>query len=44
VMALWYILYYNLIAPRLPGGRAYVRAVDSYLDDVRRDCARTGPG
>jgi hypothetical protein len=35
LLALWYILYYNLVAPRLPAGRAYVRAVDSALAATR---------
>lgn len=31
LQALWYILYYNGIAPRLPAGREYVRAVNDAL-------------
>lgn len=30
-MALYYILYFNLIAPLLPEGRRYVREVNAYL-------------
>jgi glycosyltransferase involved in cell wall biosynthesis len=31
VAALWYIAYYNLVKPRLPAGRRYVRAVNTAL-------------
>ena len=31
VQALWYIFYYNVIAPRLRAGREYVRTVDDAL-------------
>ncbi len=31
VAALWYIFYYNLIKPKLPMGRKYVRAVNAEL-------------
>lgn len=31
IFALWYILYYNLIAPRLAAGRRYVAQVDAAL-------------
>ncbi|MEX0586490.1 MAG: glycosyltransferase family 2 protein, partial [Pirellulales bacterium] len=33
--ALGYILYYNLIAPRLRSGRSYRAAVEKYLTDLR---------
>ncbi len=36
VMALYYILYYNLIHSRLPSGRQYVRDVNAFLSN-RRD-------
>jgi len=35
VMALYYILYFNLIAPRLPAGRRYVQQVNRYLSAGR---------
>jgi glycosyltransferase involved in cell wall biosynthesis len=31
IAALWYILYYNVIAPRLPTGRAYIAAANAFL-------------
>jgi glycosyltransferase involved in cell wall biosynthesis len=31
IMAIWYIFYFNLIKPRLPGGRRYVAAVNAFL-------------
>ncbi len=31
VAALWYIAYYNLVKPRLPAGRRYVRVVNEAL-------------
>jgi glycosyltransferase involved in cell wall biosynthesis len=31
VAALWYIFYYNVIAPRLPAGRDYIARVDRFL-------------
>jgi glycosyltransferase involved in cell wall biosynthesis len=31
VAALWYIAYYNLVKPRLPAGRRYVKAVNEAL-------------
>ena len=34
VMALYYILYYNLIAPWLSAGRAYVREANRFLETV----------
>jgi glycosyltransferase involved in cell wall biosynthesis len=33
VAALWYILYYNLIAPRSRAGRAYIQKADASLGD-----------
>jgi glycosyltransferase involved in cell wall biosynthesis len=33
LMALYYILFYNLVAPRSPRGRQYVRRVNEYLAD-----------
>ncbi len=32
LMALYYILYYNLIAPWLPSGRAYIREANRFLE------------
>jgi glycosyltransferase involved in cell wall biosynthesis len=29
--AIWYIFYYNLIQPRLPSGRKYIREVNAFL-------------
>jgi glycosyltransferase involved in cell wall biosynthesis len=40
VMALFYILYYNLVAPRLPEGRRYVMEADAFLTTLRRDAQR----
>ncbi|MFO0850049.1 MAG: glycosyltransferase family 2 protein [Gemmataceae bacterium] len=31
VAALWYIAYYNLVKPRLPSGRRYIKAVNAAL-------------
>jgi len=31
--ALWYIVYYNLIAPRSRAGRAYIQTADASLDE-----------
>jgi glycosyltransferase involved in cell wall biosynthesis len=36
VMAIWYILYFNLIAPRLLRGRSYVDAVNAFLEQAGR--------
>lgn len=36
VMAGFYILYYNLIAPRLPQGRRYIAEVNNFLATKRR--------
>jgi hypothetical protein len=41
VMAGVYILYYNLIAPRLPKGRRYVAEVNRFL---AREACRFAPG
>ena len=32
VQALAYIVYYNLVKPRLPAGREYVRRVNAFLE------------
>jgi glycosyltransferase involved in cell wall biosynthesis len=32
IMAGWYILYYNLIKPRLSSGREYISAVNRFID------------
>jgi glycosyltransferase involved in cell wall biosynthesis len=34
IMALWYIFYFNLIKPRLSGGRRYVAAVNAFLKEA----------
>ena len=34
--ALWYILYYNLIAPRTPAYRTYIETIDEWLACSRR--------
>jgi glycosyltransferase involved in cell wall biosynthesis len=34
VMALWYIFYYNVVAPRRRAGREYVARVDAFLDEL----------
>ena len=34
IMALYYILYYNLIAPLLPSGRAFIREANRFLETV----------
>lgn len=34
VMAFFYILHYNLIKPRLPSGRQYVRTVNAFLETL----------
>jgi glycosyltransferase involved in cell wall biosynthesis len=31
IMAIWYIFYFNIIAPRLGSGRKYIKAVNQYL-------------
>lgn len=31
IMALYYIFYYNLLAPRFPAGRRYIRAANEFL-------------
>jgi hypothetical protein len=33
IMALYYIMYYNLIQPLLPSGRRYVRDVNAFLSE-----------
>jgi glycosyltransferase involved in cell wall biosynthesis len=33
LMALYYILYYNLLQPRLPSGRRYIRDVNTFLSE-----------
>ena len=35
-MAMWYIFYFNLIKPRLSGGRRYVAAVNAFLEQTSR--------
>jgi hypothetical protein len=35
VVALWYIVYYNLVAPRRRAGRAYVASVNRWLEAQR---------
>jgi len=35
VAALWYIVYYNLIRPRLPEGKAYIREVNGFLSSPK---------
>lgn len=35
--ALWYIFYYNLIAPRMPAQRKYIREANEYLRSMRRE-------
>jgi glycosyltransferase involved in cell wall biosynthesis len=40
VAALYYIFYYNLIAPRLPAGRAYRAQVDRFLARSGADAPR----
>lgn len=35
VQAIFYIVYYNLVAPRLPSGRQYVRTVNAFLESGR---------
>lgn len=37
VMALWYILYYNIVQPRTRAGREYIRLVDDALARVHRE-------
>jgi glycosyltransferase involved in cell wall biosynthesis len=43
IAALGYVLFYNLIAPRLPSGRQYIAAVEKYLTDVRTKIAAPQP-
>src|SRR5262245_54458985 len=31
IMAIWYIFYFNIIAPRLSSGRRYIREVNAFL-------------
>jgi glycosyltransferase involved in cell wall biosynthesis len=31
IMAVWYIFYFNLVAPRFGGGRRYIRDVNAFL-------------
>jgi glycosyltransferase involved in cell wall biosynthesis len=33
IMAIWYIFYFNLIAPRRSAGRNYIREVNEFLDE-----------
>lgn len=42
-MALYYILYYNLLKPFLPSGRRYVAAVNSALEVNRAESAVSDP-
>lgn len=42
ILALWYILYYNLVKPRLPSGRRYIRTVNQALA-ARRDQKGNSP-
>lgn len=35
LLAIWYILYYNLVAPRLSSGRRYIRQVNATLETRR---------
>jgi glycosyltransferase involved in cell wall biosynthesis len=44
VMALFYILYYNIIHPRLPSGRRYVAQVNAYLNRSRNESSGNNPG
>lgn len=36
VAAIWYILYYNLVQPRLASGRQYIREVNGFLQSNAR--------
>jgi glycosyltransferase involved in cell wall biosynthesis len=40
--ALGYIVYYNLVGPRLPAGRAYIREVNRFLEDAAPVAANDG--
>ncbi len=40
LLALWYILYYNLIKAHTGVGRQYIREVNQYLDDLK---SKSGP-
>jgi glycosyltransferase involved in cell wall biosynthesis len=42
IAALWYIFYYNLVKPRLPSGRRYVRTVNAALAKREEEPAPTG--
>jgi len=33
LMAIWYIIYFNLVAPRLSAGRKYIREVNAFLEN-----------
>jgi len=44
VMALFYILYYNLVAPRLPAGHRYISEVNRYLAEAQTDLESPTPG
>ncbi len=37
LMALWYIFYYNLIAPRMPVQRKYIQESNEYLNSLQRE-------
>jgi hypothetical protein len=41
IMAVFYILFYNLVAPRLASGRRYIDEARSFLASRERDPAAT---
>lgn len=40
LVALWYVVYFNLIAPRLPAGREYVARANAYLAALAPESGR----
>lgn len=44
VKALYYIVYYNLVQPWLPAGRAYIREVDCFLESRAPSWTNAGTG
>jgi glycosyltransferase involved in cell wall biosynthesis len=44
IMAIWYIFYFNVIAPRLPSGRRYIREVNGFLENSAKPEEDLGVG
>lgn len=44
IMAIWYIIHFNLLAPRFSAGRAYIREVNAFLQNSAKPESAPGVG